>query len=109
MPPESDSIASSQQQNVNVPHTTVINSCLAFTKFLMSSRDKVYIREIITSKFDLDSLKKAYEVLYKFCEPDIKFTFQGPRKMLVYVTNVYMSLISFMENYVSSMPRQSPR
>ena len=80
MPPESDSIASSQQQNVNVPHTTVINSCLAFTKFLMSSRDKVYIREIITSKFDLDSLKKAYEVLHKFCEPDIKFTYQGPRK-----------------------------
>lgn len=62
------------------PKLVILNGCLAYTKFLMTSHDKTFIRDIITAKFNLEVLKNAYKVLYEFANPEAKCTYQGPRK-----------------------------
>ena len=53
---------------LNLP---ILNTCLAFTKHLMASKDKTYIQDAVISRFSWEALKDATEVLYNT-------TYRGP-------------------------------
>ena len=71
-------INGSTSSGENEPQAIILNGILAYTKFLMSTRDKTFIRDTITSKYGLEDLKKAYKVLFEFSGE--KCGYQGPWK-----------------------------
>lgn len=62
-------------QSVNIR-----NACLSVVHSHMSSKDKFFIREKICSLFNLEEIKQAREVLYKSCDPNTVYRYQGPHK-----------------------------
>ena len=57
----------------------IMNSCLAITKFHMSTRDKLFTQNAVCEKCDFNDLMKAREIIYTFCHPDTNYKYAGPR------------------------------
>ena len=57
----------------------IVNTCLSFMRYLMLARDKSTISDMICSKFNLDSLKIAREVIFKYVEPKKHYGYHGPQ------------------------------
>jgi hypothetical protein len=55
----------------------ILNACLAYMRFNMVSRDKLYIQDATCARFDLQSLKAAHEVITEFCGGGSKY--RGPQ------------------------------
>ena len=62
--------------------TTLLNPCLALMKHLMSCRDKEHIQNVICSRFSLDALKEAREILYTYSDPEERYVYRGPNKVV---------------------------
>ena len=56
----------------------ILNACLAYIKFLMHSRDKLFTVNAVCSKFDLNSIKAAREIIYKLMNPESDYSYRGP-------------------------------
>ena len=67
------------KDNPSEKQPVILNGVLAYTRFLMASRDKTFIQKTILSKYNnnFDILKQAYKVLYEFSGE--RCTYQGPR------------------------------
>lgn len=61
---------------------TILNPCLALMKHLMSCRDKTHIQNVICSRFSLDALKVAREIIYAYSEPNERYVYRGPNKVV---------------------------
>ena len=75
------------------------NACLAVIHSYMSSKDKLFIREQIFQIFNLDEIKAAREVLYKSCDPDARYKYNGPKS----TTNVRDKLNDAFEGIFSKL------
>ena len=75
-----------EENNIPPPGNTenippILNACLAFMRFHMTSRDKLYIQDATCARFSLNVLKQAHEVLFKGCHPTAKYiAVRGPNK-----------------------------
>ena len=58
----------------------ILNACLSFIRHLMSSKDKLFIREATTRRFDFDALKNAYKIVFEVANPELKCGFRGKVK-----------------------------
>ena len=61
---------------------TILNPCLALSKHLMSYREKSHIQNVICSRFSLDALKEAREIIYTYSEPGKPYAYRGPYKVV---------------------------
>lgn len=61
----------------NIP---ILNACLAYVRYNMISRDKLFIQDATCARFDLQSIKIAHEVLSKYCDPSMHYSYRGPKK-----------------------------
>ena len=60
---------------------TILNACLALTKHLMSCRPKSHIEGVICSRFTLDKLKEARQIIHTFNNTDDEpYAYRGPNK-----------------------------
>ena len=64
--------------------TPIMNACLSFIKHLMTYGDKSYIQDAVCSRFSLNRIMDAREMLFKHSTPEDKYAYRGPNK----VTNV---------------------
>ena len=78
----------------------ILNACLAYMRFQMISRDKLYIQDATCARFNLPSLKYAHEILFKSANPTVKYTAQrgpnksGPReKAIFFFTECFKMLV----------------
>ena len=60
----------------------ILNASLALIKHLMSCRDKDYIQNAICSRFSVEALKEACEVIYTYSEPNESYGYRGPNKVV---------------------------
>ena len=56
----------------------IFNLCLAYLKFLMLTKDKLHIINFMVARFKWQDLKRAHELLSKFCNPDSEYNKRGP-------------------------------
>lgn len=61
----------------NIP---ILNACLAYVRYNMISRDKLYLMDATTARFDLNAIKTAHEVLSRYCDPSLHYSYKGPKK-----------------------------
>ena len=59
--------------------TQIVNTCLAYIHSQISSKDKLTIKESTCSKFNLEQLKLAREVLFRTADPEEHYGYYGPR------------------------------
>ena len=91
---ESDGLESQSDHNYNIDNTQhenehyanmsqtppLLNVCIAFIRCLMITKDKQYISNETCAGFDLSTIKKAREILFKYCDPNTRYVYQGQRK-----------------------------
>ena len=58
----------------------ILNSCLAYMRFLMNTRDKSYVQDSVCARFTVNILKAAHKALSKFCDPALEYNVRGPTK-----------------------------
>ena len=62
------------------PPVPILNACLSYVKFMMINRDRLYIFDATVARFDIPSIKVAHEMISKFCDPTLRYTYKGPNK-----------------------------
>ena len=81
----------------------ILNACLAYTKHLMNSRDKMFIVNSVCSKFDCNTIKSAREVMQKLTDPDSEKRYRGPnssktdREKSIHALEGILSMLSAMD------------
>ena len=61
---------------------TILDPCLALMKHLMSCRNQTHIQNVICSRFSLDALMKAREIIFTYSEPNERYVYRGPNKVV---------------------------
>ena len=56
----------------------ILNAVLALMKYLRSHRDKEHIYNVILSRFNLEALKEAREIIYTYSDPEERYAYRGP-------------------------------
>ena len=79
----------------------IINSVIAYTRYLMQKDNKYTMLNIITAKFDLDELKAAYKELFLYYTPDAKFSYTGPKKpdYTLRVNDAFDKILQLLRTY----------
>ena len=63
--------------NYKVP---ILNACLSYTTYLMINKDRNSVQEAVCGKFNVQTIKSAYEVLFGVTNPGENFSYRGPNK-----------------------------
>lgn len=58
----------------------ILNTCLAYMKFLMRSRDRLYIQDAMCARFKLSEIQNAHRVISLHCDPGETYNKRGPNK-----------------------------
>ena len=58
----------------------IFNTCLSYMKFLMLTRDRVYMQDAICARFNVGELQRAHKVILQHCDPNVVYNKRGPNK-----------------------------
>ena len=67
----------------------ILNACLSYIKFCMISKDKTYVQEATCAKFQLSTIKEAYELLFNHANPEKAFSYRGPNQSTIREKSVH--------------------
>ena len=65
------------EDNANIP---ILNACLSYITHLMINKDRNSVQEAVCGKFNVQTIKSAYEALYCVTNPGENFSYRGPNK-----------------------------
>ena len=79
VPPTHCSVFNLTEKTSDQPgNTPILNAVLALMKYLRSHRDKEHIYNVILSRFNLEALKEARQIIYTYSDPDERYAYRGP-------------------------------